>query len=108
MTARKLDDDTAAALASALNAVHLGSAFDDLDDDLPVDPTQVLDARQHEDLMSLRAQQSQKLRGVDKRVVVMFTDLVGSTQYYERYGDWKGREKVLTHNALLFPIIQST
>ncbi len=93
-------------LAAALNALRLGAAFDDLEEDAP-EPTQILDPKQQQELMALRAQQSQKLSRLDKQIVVMFTDLVGSTQYYERYGDIKGREKVLTHNALLFPIVQA-
>ena len=75
-------------------------------DEAPSDHTVVLDSKQHAELMALRAQQDQVLqKRFDKNVAVMFTDLVGSTAYYEKYGDVKGREKVLTHNALLFPLV---
>ncbi len=70
------------------------------------DATQVLDLKQHAALMALRAGEEQE-GGLERWVVVMFTDLVGSTAYYERHGDVRGREKVLTQNALLFPIIQN-
>lgn len=73
------------------------------------DQTVVLDRKQHAELMALRAQQDAALqKRFEKNVAVMFTDLVGSTAYYERYGDLKGREKVLTHNALLFPLISTS
>ncbi len=69
--------------------------------------TVVLDSKQHDELMALRAQQDAALKErFEKNVTVMFTDLVASTAYYEKYGDLKGREKVLSHNALLFPLIQ--
>ncbi|MCC6806862.1 MAG: serine hydrolase [Deltaproteobacteria bacterium] len=101
--------DEAAKVAATLNALRLGEAFDAVSDDESGESTgatQMLDPKQHQELMALRAHQSKKLSRLDKHIVVMFTDLVGSTQYYERYGDLKGREKVLTHNAILFPIVQ--
>ncbi len=101
-------EDQAAELTQALNALRLGAALTDADDnDGPVEATQVLDPKQQQELMALRSQQSRQMRQLDQHIVVMFTDLVGSTQYYERYGDVRGREKVLTHNALLFPIVQA-
>jgi class 3 adenylate cyclase len=68
--------------------------------------TDRLDLEQQDLLMKLRAQQAEvlKTRFAD-HVVVMFTDLVGSTAYYEKFGDFMGRQKMLTHNALLFPIV---
>lgn len=69
--------------------------------------TVMLDPEMQDRLMALRAQQDQALKAkVAGKVVVMFTDLVGSTAYYEKYGDLAGRQKMLTHNALLFPIIR--
>ena len=40
-----------------------------------------------------------------RRVAVIFTDIQGSTQYFERYGDLAGRAMVQRHNDLLFPLI---
>lgn len=41
-----------------------------------------------------------------REVTLLFTDIVGSTRYFERMGDIEGRQMVQTHNDLLFPIIE--
>jgi len=41
-----------------------------------------------------------------KEIVVMFTDLKGSTRFFETYGDIEGRTLIETHNQVLFPIIE--
>jgi class 3 adenylate cyclase len=41
-----------------------------------------------------------------KPLTLLFTDIVGSTQYYERMGDIAGRQMVQAHNDLLFPLIE--
>lgn len=75
--------------------------------DEPGEDTVVLDPEMQDRLMALRAAQDEALRTrYGGEVVVMFSDLVGSTGYYERHGDLMGRQKMLTHNALLFPIIR--
>ena len=67
-----------------------------------------LDLAQQDELMRLRAQQDEALRArFERNVVVMFTDLAGSSAYHERYGDLAGRQKTLTHNALVFPVIRA-
>lgn len=40
-----------------------------------------------------------------QRVTVMFTDIKGSTTFFETYGDIEGRLMVQKHNEMLFPII---
>ena len=40
-------------------------------------------------------------------VTVMFTDIQGSTAFFETYGDIEGRLMVQKHNELLFPCIQT-
>jgi class 3 adenylate cyclase len=40
-----------------------------------------------------------------KAVTLLFTDIVGSTTYFEEMGDIAGREMIQTHNDLLFPIV---
>ncbi len=40
-----------------------------------------------------------------KDIVVMFTDLKGSTSFFEAYGDIEGRAHIEQHNSILFPII---
>ena len=38
-----------------------------------------------------------------REVTLLFTDIVGSTRYFERMGDIEGRQMVQTHNDLLIP-----
>jgi class 3 adenylate cyclase len=40
-----------------------------------------------------------------RAVTLLFTDIVGSTQYFEQMGDIAGRAMIQAHNDLLFPII---
>jgi class 3 adenylate cyclase len=40
-----------------------------------------------------------------RAVTLMFTDIVGSTEYFETRGDIAGRQMIQTHNDLLFPLI---
>ncbi len=42
-----------------------------------------------------------------KPVTLLFTDIVGSTEFFETAGDIAGRQMIQTHNDLLFPIIQT-
>jgi class 3 adenylate cyclase len=42
-----------------------------------------------------------------KPVTLLFTDIVGSTEFFETAGDIAGRQMIQTHNDLLFPIIES-
>ena len=42
-----------------------------------------------------------------KPVTLLFTDIVGSTKYFEEMGDIAGRQMIQTHNDLLFPIVAS-
>jgi class 3 adenylate cyclase len=39
-------------------------------------------------------------------VTLLFTDIVGSTRYFETMGDIRGRQMIQIHNDLLFPIIK--
>ena len=48
------------------------------------------------------------LQSHTKEVTLLFTDIVGSTSFYERWGDITGRQMVQAHNDLLFPIIKNT
>jgi class 3 adenylate cyclase len=41
-----------------------------------------------------------------KPVTLLFTDIVGSTKYFERMGDIAGRQMIENHNNELFPIIE--
>jgi len=39
-------------------------------------------------------------------VTVMFTDIKGSTSFFETYGDIEGRLMVQKHNEMLFPCVE--
>lgn len=41
-----------------------------------------------------------------KAIAVMFTDLKGSTSFFETYGDIEGRALIEKHNQILFPLIE--
>ena len=45
------------------------------------------------------------LRSHIREATFLFTDIVGSTRYYEQRGDIAGRQMVLAQNDLLFPIL---
>jgi class 3 adenylate cyclase len=45
------------------------------------------------------------ISSLKKHVTILFTDIVNSTQYWDRFGDVQGRLMVDHHNRLLFPII---
>tara|TARA_B100000609_G_scaffold175108_1_gene152189 strand:+ start:4739 stop:7951 length:3213 start_codon:yes stop_codon:yes gene_type:complete len=42
-----------------------------------------------------------------REITVLFTDLEGSTRFYDEHGDVAGRLLVQTHDNLLFPIIEA-
>ena len=59
-------------------------------------------------LLAQRQRLDQVLRDqFARQVAVMFTDIQGSTRFFETYGDIEGRLMIERHNALVFPCIQS-
>jgi len=44
--------------------------------------------------------------GVRTPVAVLFSDIKGSTAYFEKFGDAQGLAMVQRHNAMLFPVIE--
>jgi len=48
-----------------------------------------------------------KIATYAKSLTLLFTDIVGSTEFFETAGDIAGRQMIQTHNDLLFPIIQT-
>jgi class 3 adenylate cyclase/TolB-like protein len=59
-----------------------------------------------EALLEQRQQIDRALGEQQRNLVVMFTDIVGSTQYFERKGDIEGIALLKRHNGLLFPIVE--
>jgi class 3 adenylate cyclase len=47
-----------------------------------------------------------QVQGSRRPVTILFTDIEGSTRYWENHGDIKGRLMVDRHNRLIFPVIR--
>lgn len=45
------------------------------------------------------------IRSSKKHVTILFTDIVDSTKYWDKFGDVQGRLMVDRHNRLLFPLV---
>lgn len=63
-----------------------------------------------EDLLRKRSKllqeiDSEILKSHTCEVTLLFTDIVGSTHFFEKWGDIAGRQMIQAHNDLLFPII---
>jgi class 3 adenylate cyclase/CHAT domain-containing protein len=74
------------------------------EESLPSSVNEILQAR-----MKLEDQQRQLDQMIkdkfQRNVTVLFTDIKGSTAFFETYGDVEGRVMVQRHNELLFPCI---
>ncbi len=46
------------------------------------------------------------IRGAQRRVTILFTDIEGSTKYWDTHGDIQGRLMVDQHNRLIFPVVR--
>jgi class 3 adenylate cyclase len=52
--------------------------------------------------------QGESPKGQDRtEVTILFSDIKGSTSYFERHGDAKGLAMVQHHNKLLFPVVEN-
>lgn len=56
-----------------------------------------------DDLQKLMQQQKALMQAHGAQLAILFTDIVGSTAYFERRGDIEGMAMVKRHNGLLFP-----
>ncbi len=59
-----------------------------------------------EALLKQRGEIDTELRKHKSPITVMFTDLAGSTRYFERYGDTAGVEWLQRHNAIVVPVVE--
>ncbi len=60
-----------------------------------------------EDIIREKAELDAQLKkNYSKTVTVMFTDIKGSTSFFETYGDIEGRSMVQKHNDMLFPCVE--
>jgi class 3 adenylate cyclase len=117
----RLDPAVASQLDDALTVLSYHGVIDDSDPDEPQmagtlfrdwyrdsrpthplgRPTATIDA-----LLRERSQLDALLRHQFRReVTLLFSDIQGSTAYFERRGDLSGRQMVQRHNDLLFPLI---
>ncbi|MBN2467718.1 MAG: CHAT domain-containing protein, partial [Deltaproteobacteria bacterium] len=61
-----------------------------------------------EEMLRERKELDRKLQANYTRdVTLMFTDIVGSTSFFDRRGDIEGRTMIQEHNDLLFPLIRA-
>ncbi|MBW2703773.1 MAG: protein kinase [Deltaproteobacteria bacterium] len=51
-------------------------------------------------------QESTGLRATVEFTTILFSDIVGSTTFFEKHGDLAGRQRIERHNELLFPVIR--
>lgn len=59
-----------------------------------------------EALFARREEIDRSLQQHQRELTVMFTDIVGSTQYFEQKGDIAGMALLRRHNGMLFPVVQ--
>ncbi|HVE87912.1 MAG TPA: CHAT domain-containing protein, partial [Myxococcales bacterium] len=59
-----------------------------------------------EALFARREEIDRSLQQHQRELSVMFTDIVGSTQYFEQKGDIAGMALLRRHNGMLFPVVQ--
>ena len=59
-----------------------------------------------EELLKQRSEIDTELRKHKSPITVMFTDLAGSTRYFEKYGDTAGIEWLQRHNAIVVPVVE--
>jgi len=57
-------------------------------------------------LLHARASADQELERLRARVTILFSDIKGSTAYFEKKGDLQGLAMVHHHNSLLIPVIE--
>src|SRR5688572_5112983 len=60
-----------------------------------------------QELLRARAQADQELERMRAPVTILFSDIKGSTSYFERKGDFEGLAMVKRINGLLTPVIES-
>lgn len=66
----------------------------------------MLDKDKLEELLEARAQAQLQLEKLRTPVTILFSDIKGSTTYFEKKGDVEGMAMIDRHNSLLFPHIE--
>jgi len=65
-----------------------------------------MDRNKIQELLQARAQAEQELQRMRSPVTILFSDIKGSTAYFEKKGDLEGLAMIERHNRLLNPIIE--
>lgn len=64
------------------------------------------DKNKIQELLDAKAFTDQELEKMHSKVTIMFTDIKGSTAYFEKHGDIHGMAMINRHNGILFPVIE--
>src|SRR5687768_14108293 len=65
-----------------------------------------MDKDKLEELLETRKLADQELEKMRTAVTILFSDIKGSTSYFERKGDVEGLAMLQRHNTLLFPCVE--
>ncbi len=65
-----------------------------------------MDKNKIQELLDAKALTEQELEKMRSKVTIMFTDIKGSTAYFEKHGDIAGMALINRHNGILFPVIE--
>src|SRR5881628_1884758 len=69
-------------------------------------PVVAMDGDRLQELLQARAQADQELEKMRTPVTILFSDIKGSTPYFEKKGDLAGMAMINRHNGILFPVIE--
>jgi len=64
-----------------------------------------MDKDKFQELFEAKALAEQELEKMRTPVTILFSDIKGSTRYFEKYGDVAGMAMIERHNRVLFPVI---
>jgi class 3 adenylate cyclase len=65
-----------------------------------------MDNEEIQELPATKAAAEQELEKMRTPVTILFSDIRGSTNYFEKQGDLEGMAMISRHNDILFPVIQ--
>src|SRR5262245_57498562 len=65
-----------------------------------------MDNDKFEELLQTRKSADKELEKMRSAVTILFSDIKGSTEYFEKKGDLEGLAMLQRHNTLLIPIIE--
>jgi class 3 adenylate cyclase len=65
-----------------------------------------MDKNKMQELLEVRAQADQELEKMRASVTILFSDIKGSTTYFEKNGDVEGLAMVERHHSLMLPVIE--